>query len=43
VLRRTLWASSFRFSLRPGLLSEAADWMDRESALWGRLFDVIDE
>jgi hypothetical protein len=21
----------------------AADWMDRQRALWGRLFDVVDE
>jgi hypothetical protein len=24
-------------------MSEAADWMDRQRALWGRLFDVVDE
>jgi hypothetical protein len=25
------------------VMSEAADWMDRQRALWGRLFDVVDE
>ncbi len=24
-------------------LTDAADWMDRQRALWGRLFDVVDE
>ena len=27
----------------PTCSSEAADWMDRQRALWGRLFDVVDE
>jgi len=25
------------------VLSEAADWMDRQRALWGRMFDAVDE
>jgi len=25
------------------VLSEAADWIDRQRALWGQLFDVVDE
>jgi hypothetical protein len=24
------------------VLTGAADWMDRQRALWGRLFDIID-
>jgi hypothetical protein len=32
-----------RLSLEPVALSAAADWMDRQRALWGRLFDVVDE
>jgi hypothetical protein len=43
VLRRTVEGSTRRLSLRSGLLSEAADWMDRKARLWGRLFDVFDE
>ena len=34
---------SHQLSLEPAVLSEAADWMDRQRALWGRLFDVVDE
>ena len=30
-------------SLHPEVMSEAADWMDRQRALWGRYFDVVDE
>ena len=26
-----------------GTLGQAADWMDRQRALWGRMFDVVDE
>jgi hypothetical protein len=25
------------------VLSEAADWMDRQRAVWERMFDVVDE
>jgi hypothetical protein len=25
------------------VLDEAAEWMDRQRALWGRLFDVVDD
>jgi hypothetical protein len=32
-----------RLSLQPNVLNEAAEWMDRQRALWGRLFDVVDE
>jgi hypothetical protein len=32
-----------RLSLEPDVLSVAADWMDRQRAVWGRLFDVVDE
>jgi hypothetical protein len=40
-------SSSASPQVRPSLdtraLGEAADWMDRQRALWGRLFDVVDE
>jgi len=42
-LRREVIGRSHRLSLEPDVLSEAADWMDRQRALWGRLFDVVDE
>jgi DNA-binding transcriptional ArsR family regulator len=43
VMRREVVGRTHRLSLEPDVLSEAADWMDRQRALWGRLFDVVDE
>jgi DNA-binding transcriptional ArsR family regulator len=43
VIRREVVGRTHRLSLEPQVLSEAADWMDRQRALWGRLFDVVDE
>lgn len=43
VVRRELVGRTHRLSLEPGVLSEAADWIDRQRALWDRLFDVVDE
>jgi DNA-binding transcriptional ArsR family regulator len=43
VVRRVVDGRTHRLSLEPDVLSEAADWMDRQRALWGRLFDVVDE
>jgi DNA-binding transcriptional ArsR family regulator len=43
VLKREVVGRTHRLSLEPEGLSEAADWMDRQRALWGRLFDVVDE
>ena len=43
VLRREVVGRTHRLSLEPEVLGEAADWMDRQRALWGRLFDVVDE
>ena len=43
VIRREVIGRTHRLSLEPPVLSEAADWMDRQRALWGRLFDVVDE
>jgi DNA-binding transcriptional ArsR family regulator len=43
VIRREVIGRTHRLSLEPDVLSEAADWMDRQRALWGRLFDVVDE
>jgi DNA-binding transcriptional ArsR family regulator len=43
VIRRDIHGRTHTLSLRPGVLSEAADWMDRQRAVWGRLFDVVDE
>ena len=43
VLTRVVEGRTHRLSLRPEVLDEAADWMDRQRAIWGRLFDVVDE
>jgi len=43
VVTRVVEGRTHRLILEPGSLEEAADWMDRQRALWGRLFDVVDE
>lgn len=43
VVRREVVGRTHRLSLEPAVLSEAADWMDRQREVWGRLFDVVDE
>jgi DNA-binding transcriptional ArsR family regulator len=43
VVRRDVVGRTHHLSLAPDVLSEAADWMDRQRALWGRLFDVVDD
>src|SRR4051794_3353829 len=42
VVKRKIVGRTHRLSLEPDVLSEAADWMDRQRALWDRLFDVVD-
>lgn len=43
VITRSVEGRTHRLSLQPGVLEEAADWMDRQRAIWGRLFDVVDD
>jgi DNA-binding transcriptional ArsR family regulator len=43
VVTRVIDGRTHRLSLQPAGLSEATDWMDRQRAVWGRLFDVVDE
>lgn len=43
VVRREVIGRTHRLSLEPAVLSEAADWMDRQREVWERLFDVVDE
>jgi DNA-binding transcriptional ArsR family regulator len=43
VVTRVVEGRTHRLSLEPAVLDEAADWMDRQRALWERLFDVVDE
>ena len=43
VVVRRIDGRTHRLSLGTVAMSEAADWMDRQRALWERLFDVVDE
>jgi DNA-binding transcriptional ArsR family regulator len=43
VVRRVVEGRTHLLSLEPEELNVAADWMDRQRVLWGRLFDVVDE
>jgi DNA-binding transcriptional ArsR family regulator len=43
VIRRAVVGRTHRLSLQPDVLTEAADWIERQRALWGRLFDVVDD
>jgi DNA-binding transcriptional ArsR family regulator len=43
VVTRVVEGRTHRLSLEPAALGEAADWMDRQRALWERMFDVVDE
>lgn len=43
VLTRVVVGRTHRLSLEPRPLEGAAEWMDRQRALWGRLFDVVDD
>jgi DNA-binding transcriptional ArsR family regulator len=43
VVTRIIDGRTHRLSLDTHALGEAADWMDRQRALWGRLFDAVDE
>jgi DNA-binding transcriptional ArsR family regulator len=43
VVRREIEGRTHRLSLELDALRDAAEWMDRQRALWGRLFDVVDE
>jgi len=43
VVTRVVVGRTHRLTLEPDVMSEAADWMDRQRAVWGRLFDVVDD
>ncbi len=43
VVTRVVEGRTHRLSLEPGGLDGAAEWMDRQRALWERMFDVVDE
>ena len=43
VISREVDGRTHRLSLEPEALGVAVDWMDRQRAVWGRLFDVVDD
>jgi DNA-binding transcriptional ArsR family regulator len=43
VVSRVIEGRTHRLSLEPRALDEAVEWMDRQRALWGRMFDAVDE
>jgi DNA-binding transcriptional ArsR family regulator len=43
VVTRVVEGRTHRLSLEPDVLSEAADWMERQRVLWTHLFDVVDD
>jgi DNA-binding transcriptional ArsR family regulator len=43
VVTRVVEGRTHRLSLKLETLREVAEWMDRQRALWERLFDVVDD
>jgi DNA-binding transcriptional ArsR family regulator len=43
VVVRTVEGRTHRLSLKPEALSAAADWFDRQRAVWERMFDAVDD
>ena len=43
VVTRTVAGRTHLLALDTEALDEAAEWMDRQRAVWTRLFDVVDE
>jgi DNA-binding transcriptional ArsR family regulator len=43
VVSRVIDGRTHRLSLETEGLDEAAEWMDRQRAIWERMFDVVDE
>lgn len=42
VVVRTVEGRTHRLGLDLAALTEAVDWMDRQRAIWERMFDVVD-
>jgi len=43
VVTRVVEGRTHRLALKPDVMSEAADWMDRQRAIWTRMFDVVED
>jgi DNA-binding transcriptional ArsR family regulator len=42
VVSRVVEGRTHRLSLEPLALAGAVEWLDRQRALWGRMFDAVD-
>lgn len=43
VVSRTIEGRTHRLTLRPEALEEASEWLERQRAVWTRLFDVVED
>ena len=43
VVVRTIEGRTHRLGLDPAPLTEAVDWIDRQRAVWERMFDAVDD
>jgi DNA-binding transcriptional ArsR family regulator len=43
IVVRTIDGRTHRLSLDLDALGEAVDWIDRQRAIWGRMFDAVDD
>ncbi len=43
VVSRSVQGRTHRLALQPGALEEASEWLERQRAIWSRLFDVVDD
>jgi DNA-binding transcriptional ArsR family regulator len=43
VVTRVIEGRTHRLSLDTDALGEVAEWMDRQRAIWARMFDVVDD
>jgi hypothetical protein len=43
VVVRTIEGRTHRLGLDLSALTEAVDWVERQRAIWERMFDVVDE
>ena len=43
VVVRRIEGRTHRLGLDPGALAEAIDWIDRQRAVWERMFDAVDQ
>jgi len=42
VITRVVEGRTHRIALKPEVLDEAAEWMERQRAIWERMFDAVD-